>query len=204
MQIAMSCLIYIVCDSDYARGYSIANYDIAGSSTLMVPSTPYHEHYALIHSLTDSSWDGKQYVGILSWRANRRMIITSLVNSATSNNADVIARTTTMHPHPHPHFQTMWELLCKELGYTALQWANPQTPIFADWVASPTWMTKYIAHIQKAYAIMEKPAFKAKLRERPSIIHKKLVYLEPADLLQRLPGLFFSTQGSKVVPANPI
>lgn len=198
----MACLIYIVCDSDYARGYSLANYDIACSSILMVPESPYHEHYALIHRLSDvgDAWDGKQYVGIMSWRANRRIIVTSLVNRATANNADVIARTMAASAHPHPHFSTMWELLCKELGYAS----QSSAPVFADWVARPSWMTKYIAHIQKAYAIMEKPSFKTKLRERPSVVHNKIVYLEPTDLLERLPGLFFSTQGATIISAAPI
>lgn len=200
----MSYQVYILCDSDYARGYSIANYHVPNASTLMIPSTPYREHEALISNLMDTSgWAGKQFVGIMSWRANKRMVIPNfqqLVDHALATDSDVIALCPSPHPHPHPHFATMWELLCSQLGYTKSQYESSEIPMFLhnDWLASPTWMLRYIQHIQEAHAIMETPEYRTQLRMRPHVAGNRVTYLEPADILERLPCLFFWAHGASL------
>lgn len=202
----MSFLLYVICDSDYARGYTLANYDLTSATTLMVPSTSYKEHYALIDDLADrSTWDGKQYIGVMSWRANKRMVIpnfSQIVNTAVASNADVIALFCPSAPWtpPHPHFATMWAMLCSRLGYTLAQYESPNIPVFLnnDWFATPEWMNQYIQHIQLAYEVMETPEFKTKLRQSASVVGKRVIYLDACMILDRLPCLFFWAQGARI------
>ncbi len=205
----MSFLLYIICDSDYARGYTLANYDISGASTLMIPSTPYQEHYALMRHLADpelrENWSGKQYIGVMSWRANKRMVIPNMhqvVSTAAASDAAVIALFCPSSPwtSPHPHFPAVWAMLCSRLGYTEGQYESHEIPVFLnnDWLANREWMVKYVQHIQKAHEIMETPEFKNKLRQSASLIGKRIVYLDPSTILDRLPCLFFWAKGAKI------
>lgn len=204
----MSSLIYIICDSDYARGYAIANYHIQGATTLMISSTPYREHLALINNLSDeivqNQWEGKSYVGVLSWRANKRMVLPDfpqVITLALASNADVVALfCPTTPPAPHPHFNELWALLCSRLGYTQAQYESSDIPLFLynDWLATPEWMSQYIEHIQEAYTVIETAEFQNKLEQSTAVVGNKVVRLDPACILNKLPCLFFWANNANV------
>lgn len=183
-----------------------------------IPTTQYFENYMFLNLLPDTveDWESHDYVGIISWKTKQKIRlpnVTSVVQNANANDADVIAfmmPACREHQHLngwveqcHPHVKYLWSILCEQLGYTPEQYLSTQIPAFCCnyWMAKPEWLKRYMQHIRKARDILESydtddGEFQRKLHENsghtfrvpPVGIHYVMYH---SFLLERLPCLFF-------------
>lgn len=218
--------LYIVCHDNYSKGYCSFHYgQIPYAKIHRIPTTQYFETHMFLCALDErrEEWEKTDYVGMITWRAKQKLPLPNFdeaIFAAKEANADVIAfyKPTCEQQQDligwgekcHPHFRFLWCHLCNQLGYNPSAYVDPSIPVFYCnyWMAKPAWMDKYMEHIKKAKHILE--TFDTEDGEFQRLLHCNSGFSVKVPrpgipyvtyhcfLLERLPCLFFWTNGAKV------
>lgn len=223
-------MLYVVCHDNYSKGYAMLHYgELPFVRLHKIPTTQYFESHMYIESIPSlqDEWEAKDYVGTITWRAKQKMILPDFgaeLSKAKRTDSDVIVFMQPKCPKQqnminwaqncHRHFEYLWCIFCEQLGYTPEQYRSTEFPAFYCnyWMAKPEWMTKYVAHVQKAYDILESfdtedGLFQKRLNSNSGFFCKVprpgIPYVTyHCFLMERLPCLFFWAQGAKIHDAT--
>lgn len=219
-------VLYVVCHDNYSKGYSVLHYgSIPYAKIHRIPTTQYFETHLFLSDLADrrEEWERVDYVGMITWRAKQKIALPNfdaVIHAAKRASADVIAfykpscelqlNLVEWGQRCHPHFSYLWSIMCEQLGYDRSHYESKDIPAFYCnyWMATPTWIERYMEHIQKAKTILETYDTEDGKFQRLLNCNSGFQYKVPRPgikyisyhcfLLERLPCLFFWVNGAKV------
>lgn len=221
-------LIYILCYDDASQKKAIKRFgNQPWARILFIASTPYLESIAYLHYLPAlrHEWEHVDYVGTLSYKAPEKIKIPTtaqLEKHVQNSYPDVIP----FFPRPgtvlleqgskhHPLFVPLWIRLLLQLNVPPHLATAREVPVFFCnyWVATPTWMKRYIAFAQRAKHVMDTdPNMQADLwsdaeyasnnlsMERLLKVFQRPYYTHHPFVLERLPCMFFWLTNAFVHP----
>lgn len=213
--------LYVCYHDDYSHGYSLLHYGgISCAKMHKIPTTQYFESKMFIDELSkmEGEWQDADYVGTITWKAKQKIQLPNIeqtLSRAKEDGASLLAFYQPSCPlqkdivawaqRQHVHFARLWEVFCTQLGYIPEQYLSKDIPAFYCnyWMTTPSLMKEYIAHAQKAYAILENyddGTFQTLLHSDSKFEYKVprpgISYITyHCFLMERLPCLFFWAKG---------
>jgi hypothetical protein len=190
---------------------------------IQMPTTIYMENWMYFEYLDAhrDTWQSYDYVGTLSWKAPKKMIVpdmTKLQVIATDTNPDVIAllsypKKSLLEQASEANFECVWIEWLKQLGYDETASKNSNIPLFLCnyWMAKPEYMSKYIAFAKTARYILDTyQPIREKLwsdskfpftitADRCRHIFGRPYYPLHCFLMERLPCIFFHYEKALVL-----
>lgn len=216
-------IVYVLYHDDYSKAYARMHYGkFKWVKLVEVQTQKYFESYFIskvLPTLKDE-WSSKKYVGVMSWKANQKVNINeNVIFSRMDTNADVIPLSMFKPSHKmgtmlkwasecHPKFIELWTIMCEHLGYSSYDYLSDLIPAFYYnyWITKVEHLDNYLIHLEKAYTFLNtEPSIQNTLHEDSKYemdgARGDMSYLTyHCFLLERLPCLYFWTQGLRILP----
>lgn len=217
-------LMYVLYHNDYSKAYAQLHYGSHPWTRLYkVETQKYFESEFIVNILPTlrDEWMGKKYVGVMSWKANKKVPIHyPVIEDRIQSNADIVVMGMVKPPNKsgyllkwaeecHPNFRELWSKLASHLGYDETDYLCDHIPVFYYnyWIMRTEVLEDYLQVAKQAYQFLEdEPSIQEKLHEDSEYVledgpRENMPYLTyHCFLMERLPCLYAFVKKWKVLP----